>query len=117
MRGARETALDAAFFALSDPTRRAIVARLARGQATVMELAAPFKMSQPAVSRHLRVLEDAGLIVRRVEGARRPCRLATRGIDPIEQWLAALRKGLAKSYGRLDALLAAMESEKGKETP
>ena len=117
MRGARETQLDAAFFALSDPTRRAIVARLARGQATVMELAAPFKMSQPAVSRHLKVLEGAGLIVRSVEGVRHPCRLAKRGIDPIEQWLAALRKGLARSYDRLDEILAEMESQKRKETP
>ena len=108
--------LDAAFFALSDPTRRAIVARLTRGEATVMELAEPFKMTQPAVSRHLKVLEHAGLIVRRVEGARRPCHLAKRGIDPIEQWLAVLREGLSKNYNRLDGLLAAMQPEKGKET-
>jgi DNA-binding transcriptional ArsR family regulator len=117
MRGAREAELDAAFFALSDPTRRAILARLARGQATVMELAAPFSMSQPAVSRHLRVLEHAGLIVRSVEGARRPCRLSKRGIDPLEQWLTALRKGLARSYDRLDGMLAEMESRNRKETP
>lgn len=107
--------LDAAFFALSDATRRAIVARLARGEATVMELAEPFNMSQPAVSRHLKVLEHAGLIERRIEGARRPCRLAKRGIDPVEQWLAALRQGLEKNYDRLDHLLAAMQPDKRKE--
>ena len=108
--------LDAVFFALSDATRRALVARLARGEATVMELAEPFKMSQPAISRHLKVLERAGVIERRVEGARRPCRLAKRGIDPIEQWLAALRDGFSKNYDRLDDLLAVMQPDKGKET-
>jgi DNA-binding transcriptional ArsR family regulator len=66
---------------LADPTRRAILARLARSEATVMELAEPFEMSQPAVSRHLKVLESAGLIVRRAEGTKRPCRLAEGGID------------------------------------
>ncbi len=70
--------LNAAFSALSDPTRRAILARLAQGEATVMELAQPFAMTQPSVSRHLKVLEDAGLITRRAEGTRRPCRL----VDP-----------------------------------
>ena len=111
----RASKLDAAFFALSDPTRRAIVARLARGEATVMELAEPFQITQPAISRHLKVLEQAGLIVRRVEGARRPCRLAKRGIDPIEQWLAVLREGLSKNYDRLDSLLASMQPNEGKE--
>jgi len=66
--------LDSSFFALADPSRRAILARLALGEATVMELARPFAMSQPAISRHLKVLEEAGLIARRVEGAKRPCR-------------------------------------------
>jgi DNA-binding transcriptional ArsR family regulator len=116
MKGAGTTRLDAAFFALSDATRRAIIARLARGEATVMELAEPFRMSQPAISRHLKVLEHAGLIERRVEGARRPCRLAKRGIDPIEQWLAALRDAFSKNYDRLDHLLAAMQTDKRKET-
>ena len=97
--------LDAAFFALSDPTRRAIVARLARGEATVMELADPFEMTQPAVSRHLKVLEDAGLIARRVDGAKRPRRLDTAGIKAIEQWLAVMHKALAKNYDRLDDVL------------
>ena len=107
--------LDAAFFALSDPTRRAILARLARGEATVMQLAKPFAMTQPAISRHLKVLESAGLIVRRVEGAKRPCRLARKGIDPLEQWLASLRRRLEKNYDRLDNVLASMSTKAGEE--
>ncbi len=107
--------LDTAFFALSDPTRRAILARLALGEATVMELAAPFELTQPAVSRHLKVLESAGLIVRRVEGAKRPCRLAKEALDPLEQWLAMLRKTLECNYDRLDNVLAALKLEEKKE--
>jgi DNA-binding transcriptional ArsR family regulator len=105
---------DAAFAALADPTRRAILARLASGEATVMELAAPFEMTQPAVSRHLKVLEGAGLIVRRSEGTKRPCRLAGAGIDEIDQWLGTLRQALAKNYGRLDGVLAEMQEGKRK---
>ena len=105
------TTADAAFSALADPTRRAILARLARGEATVMELAEPFEMTQPAISQHLKVLEDAGLVVRRVEGAKRPRRLAKAGIQAMEQWLAILRKGLDKNYNRLDKVLAAMEQD------
>lgn len=71
-----------------------------------MELAEPFAMTQPAISRHLKVLEGAGLILRRVEGSKRPCRLATDGVDAIDQWLAMLREALSKNYDRLDALLA-----------
>lgn len=108
--------LSAAFFALSDPTRRAIVARLARGEATVMELAEPFAMSQPAVSRHLRVLQDAGLVVQRVEGSKRPCRLAPAGIAEVEHWLADLQRVMARNYERLDDVLATLQSEsKGKK--
>jgi DNA-binding transcriptional ArsR family regulator len=102
--------LDAAFSALADPTRRAILARLALGEATVMELAAPFDMSQPAVSRHIKVLSDAGLILQRVEGAKRPCRLAPEALSEIDPWLAMLRDALTKNYDRLDALLAEMDS-------
>ena len=109
--------LDAAFSALADPTRRAILARLAQGEATVMELAKPFEMTQPAISRHLKVLEGAGLIVRRAEGTKRPCRLAPDGLDAIDQWLGMLRQALEKNYDRLDELLAAMQSEEGRETP
>jgi DNA-binding transcriptional ArsR family regulator len=108
--------LDAAFAALSDPTRRAILARLALGEATVMQIAEPFEMTQPAISRHLKVLEGAGLIVRRVEGTKRPCRLAKTGVEAIDQWLAMLRDALARNYGRLDEILADMKSENGKET-
>lgn len=109
------TDLDSSFAALADPTRRAILARLALGEATVMELAQPFEMSQPAISQHLKVLEDAGLILQRVDGTRRPRRLAKAGLDAMDQWLAMLRKGLEKSYDRLDGVLAEMQSEeKGK---
>jgi DNA-binding transcriptional ArsR family regulator len=83
--------LDSTFAALSDPTRRAILARLALGETTVMELARPFEMTQPAISRHLKVLEVAGLIVRRVEGSKRPARLAPHAIAKIDQWLSILR--------------------------
>ena len=105
--------LDAAFSALADPTRRAILARLAKGEATVLELAEPFEMTQPAISQHLKVLEQAGLIVRRVEGTRRPRRLAKAGIEAMDQWLRMLRKALEKNYDRLDNVLAAMKTEKG----
>jgi len=107
--------LDASFAALADPTRRAILARLALGEATVNELAKPFEMTQPAVSQHLKVLEEAGLIISRVDGARRPRRLAKAGIDALDQWLAMLRKALEKNYDRLDGVLAEMQSnQKGK---
>ena len=106
--------LDAAFSALADPTRRAILARLALGEATVMELAAPFEMTQPAVSRHLKVLEGAGLIIRRVDGTKRPCRLAPAAIDEIDRWLAILRRALGRNYDRLDDVLAGVERRKRK---
>jgi DNA-binding transcriptional ArsR family regulator len=109
-----ESNLDAAFSALADPTRRALLARLARGEATVMELAEPFEMTQPAISQHLKVLEDAGLVVRRVEGARRPRRLAKAGTEAMDQWLAMLRKTLEKNYDRLDEVLISMEQQKRK---
>src|SRR6202051_5264347 len=89
--------LSVTFAALADPTRRAILARLARGEATVMELAEPFKVTQPAISRHLKVLEGAGLLTRRVEGTKRPCRLDKKGIKAVEQWLGVLHKGLARN--------------------
>ena len=101
--------LNLAFSALADPTRRAILSRLSKGEATVMELAEPFEMTQPAISQHLKVLEDAGLIVHRIDGARRPRRLSKAGIEAMNQWLAMLRKALEKNYSRLDEVLAAME--------
>jgi DNA-binding transcriptional ArsR family regulator len=106
--------LDAAFAALADPTRRAILARLALGEATVNELAKPFEMTQPAISQHLKVLEEAGLIARRVEGTRRPRRLAKEGMEAMDQWLALLRKAFEQNYDRLDQVLAAMEPAKRK---
>ncbi len=115
VRAHRQPSLDVAFAALADPTRRAILARLAQGEATVMQLAKPFAMSQPAVSRHLKVLERAGLITRRVEGTKRPCRLAKAGVEAIDRWLAMLREALERNYERLDEVLAATTPNKGKE--
>jgi DNA-binding transcriptional ArsR family regulator len=105
-----EANLNASFAALADPTRRAILARLALGEATVNELAGPFEMTQPAISQHLKVLEQAGLIVTRVDGAKRPRRLAQSGIDEMDQWLTMLRKALEKNYDRLDEVLVTMQS-------
>lgn len=106
--------LDSAFAALADPTRRAILARLAKGEANVAELAEPFDMTQPAISQHLKVLEDAGLVAHRVDGTRRPRRLAKAGIDAMDQWLAMLRIALEKNYDRLDQVLAGVETPKLK---
>ena len=100
--------LSTTFSALADPTRRAILARLASGEATVTELAEPFEITQPAISQHLKVLEDAGLIVRRVDGTRRPRRLVKARIDAMDRWLAMLRKTLEQNYDRLDQVLAAL---------
>lgn len=102
--------LDSTFAALADPTRRALLARLALGERSVMELAKPFKMTQPAISRHLKVLETAGLIVRRVDGSRRPCRLVPAALDDVDRWLGTLRQALTANYDRLDAMLADINS-------
>ncbi|MBV8673219.1 MAG: winged helix-turn-helix transcriptional regulator [Acidobacteriaceae bacterium] len=106
--------LDAAFSALADPTRRAILARLAKGEATVNELAEPFELSQPAISQHLKVLEDAGLVAHRIDGTKRPRRLAKEGIEAMDQWLEMLRKALETNYDRLDLLLAGMKKARRK---
>jgi DNA-binding transcriptional ArsR family regulator len=107
--------LDASFAALADPTRRAILSRLALGEATVNELAEPFEMTQPAISQHLKVLEKVGLVVRRVDGTKRPRRLSKQGLEAMDQWLAMLRTALERNYERLDQVLAAMDSNtKGK---
>jgi len=105
--------LDATFAALSDPTRRAILARLAMGEATVSQLAEPLPISQPAVSRHIRVLAEAGLVVQRIDGARRPCRLAPGGLSELDDYLQMLRTGLERNYQRLDRLLSASRKRKG----
>jgi DNA-binding transcriptional ArsR family regulator len=99
-----------AFSALSDPTRRAILASLATGEKTVLELCRPFAVSQPAISRHLRVLEESGLITRRIDGTKRPCRLAPNAMKDVEQWLDMFRRALEANYERLDALLAETSS-------
>jgi DNA-binding transcriptional ArsR family regulator len=101
--------LNATFAALADPTRRAILARLAEGEATVTELAAPFAMTQPAVSKHLRVLEHADLISRRRDAQRRPCRLEAAPLRAAMNWLADYRDFWEESYQRLDTLLAELE--------
>ncbi len=80
-----------------------------------MELAAPFEMTQPAISQHLKVLEGAGLVVRRVDGTKRPRRLAKAGVEAMDQWLAMLRKALEKNYDRLDEVLASMQKQKSGE--
>jgi DNA-binding transcriptional ArsR family regulator len=107
--------LDVVFSAVAHATRRAILARLAHGEATVGELAEPFDMTQPAISQHLKVLEDAGLVVSRVDGTRRPRRLSKAGIEVMDQWLATLRRALEKNYDRLDYVLATIEPEKKEE--
>ena len=103
--------LDVVFAALADQTRRAIVARLARGEASVNELAKPFAMSQPAISKHLRVLERAGLISRRREGQRRPCRLEPRRLAEANQWLESYREIWEANFSRLDRLLEQMKAK------
>ncbi|MGC4812451.1 ArsR/SmtB family transcription factor [Micromonospora sp. DT228] len=102
--------LDATFAALADPTRRAILARLAAGEATVTELAEPFEMSQPAISKHLRVLERAGLVSRGRDAQRRPCRLEARPLRDATAWLATYRDYWVESYQRLDVLLDELQS-------
>src|SRR5262245_31676292 len=106
--------LDATFAALADPTRRAILARLASGQATVQELAAPFEISQPAISKHLKVLERAGLISRGRDAQRRPRRLEPRPLLEANQWLERYRRFWEPSLRRLDDLLDEMKAEQKK---
>src|SRR5438045_3108182 len=97
--------LDAAFAALADPTRRAILARLAKGEASVLELAAPFDMTQPAISKHLKVLERAGLIARGRDGQRRPCRLVGAPLREINAWMAHYRQFWDESFDALEDVL------------
>jgi DNA-binding transcriptional ArsR family regulator len=101
--------LDATFAALADPTRRAILARLTRGEASVKELAEPFAMTQPAISKHLKVLELAGLVERGRDAQRRPCRLVARPMRDAAEYLVGYRQFWAESYERLDALLEELE--------
>jgi DNA-binding transcriptional ArsR family regulator len=113
--GAAAGTLDARFAALADPTRRAILARLAKGQATVTELAAPFTMSQPAITKHLNVLERAGLISRGRDAQRRPCRLRAEGLKDVAEWTEAYRALWEESYDRLDEYLEELTGKKDQK--
>jgi DNA-binding transcriptional ArsR family regulator len=108
--------LDATFAALADPTRRAILARLALGETTVSELAKPFKMSGPAVSKHLKVLERAGLIERGRDAQRRPCRLAPDALKSVDTWLETYRRLWDERLDRLEVYLQQVQApqKKGK---
>jgi DNA-binding transcriptional ArsR family regulator len=106
-----EISLDAVFAALADPTRRAIVERLSRGEASVSELAAPFHMSQPAVSKHLKVLEQAGLISRGRDAQRRPRRLQPQRLKQLSEWIETYRHNLEESYERLENYLHALQDK------
>jgi DNA-binding transcriptional ArsR family regulator len=107
--------IDATFAALADPTRRAILARLASGEASVMELAEPFAMSQPAVSKHLKVLEKAGLISRGRDAQRRPCKLEAAPLKDAVEWLERYREFWEPSFRRLDALLEELKAGEAKD--
>ncbi|HMG34093.1 MAG TPA: metalloregulator ArsR/SmtB family transcription factor [Blastocatellia bacterium] len=106
--------LNATFVALADPTRRAILSRLASGEASVTELAEPFSMSQPAISKHLKVLERAGLISRRRDAQRRPCRLEAAPLAEANGWLEGYRQHWEISFQRLDAVLDELKTQQKK---
>lgn len=106
--------LDATFFALADPTRRAILARLATGEASVGELTAPFDMSQPAISKHLKVLERAGLVSVEQDGQRRPRRLEPEPLEAATKWIERYREVWEANFRRLDALLDELQAS-GKD--
>jgi len=108
---ASDADLSATFAALADPTRRAILARLSRGDASVLELAEPFDMSQPAVSKHLKVLERAGLIARGRDAQRRPCRIDGRPLKQAADWLGTYRQFWEESYSRLDDYLHQLQTK------
>ena len=109
--------LDATFAALADPTRRAILARLASGEASVGELGAPFAMSQPAISKHLKVLERAGLISRGRDAQRRPRRLRAKPLAEANEWLERYRQFWEANFQRLDALLDELKTDVKKRGP
>ena len=109
--------LDATFIALADPTRRAILARLKQGDATVNELAAPFDISQPAVSKHLKILERAGLVTRSNVGTSRPVRIEAGPMREAADWLEKYREFWEKSYQRLDALLEILQTPINTDKP
>src|SRR5277367_1379735 len=104
--------LSATFAALADPTRRAILARLAAGEASVMELAKPFAMSQPAISKHLKVLEHAGLISRGRDAQRRPCRIEAKRLKEATEWMEKYRRIWEERFDQLDEVLVQMKDAK-----
>jgi DNA-binding transcriptional ArsR family regulator len=108
-------ALSATLSALADPTRRAILARLAKGEATVGEIAEPFDISMPAVSRHLKVLEAAGLISREREAQWRPCRLETQALKGVDDWLSRYRRFWTGSFDRMEAYIAELKSKEKRK--
>jgi DNA-binding transcriptional ArsR family regulator len=109
--------LDATFAALADPTRRAILARLAKGEASVRELAEPFALSQPAISKHLKVLERAGLVSRGRDAQRRPRRIEARPLAEANQWLERYRRLWEANFQRLDGLLDELKAAQPKRGP
>ena len=109
-----EAELNAVFGALADPTRRAILARLSKGHASVLELAEPFDMTQPAISKHLKVLERAGLIARGRDAQRRPCHLDPKRLKQAAEWLGTYRQFWEASYDRLDDYLKDMQFKEKK---
>jgi DNA-binding transcriptional ArsR family regulator len=113
----KSPALDATFAALSDATRRAIIARLATGDATVLELAAPFDMSLPAISKHLKVLERAGLITRGRDAQRRPCSLRAAALEDVTAWAEHTRRVWEARFDRLDSYLRELQAEEPKQPP
>jgi DNA-binding transcriptional ArsR family regulator len=108
--------IDITFSALGDPTRRAIVERLAAGDATVLELAAPFDISLPAISRHLKVLEEAGLISRGRDAQRRPCRLRPEALEQVTAWAEHTRRAWEERFDRLDEYLRELQAREKNET-
>jgi DNA-binding transcriptional ArsR family regulator len=108
--------IDVMFSALGDPTRRAIVERLASGDATVLELAAPFDISLPAISRHLKVLEEAGLISRGRDAQRRPCRLRPEALEQVTAWAEHTRRAWEERFERLDEYLRDLQARENNET-
>lgn len=111
----RDDALDAAFSALADPARRAIVARLSRSSATVNELAEPFTITKQAVSKHIQVLEQAGLITRTRDGQRRPCHLDPAALEALIGWIDTYRLEAERQYRRLDGVLATLKDQHSKD--
>jgi DNA-binding transcriptional ArsR family regulator len=109
--------LDATFSALADPTRRAILARLAQGETTVQDLAEPFAMSLPAISKHLKVLERAGLISRSRTAQWRPCRIEPRALKAVDDWLDHYRRFYDESFDRLDSYLKTLQAKESGKAP